>query len=436
MKTAPRTLKTSVEIVEVVVRSLAGRGPLVLAVSGGRDSMALLAAVRAGGLVTQVAAVATFDHGTGAAATAAAALVAHTARVAGLPVAVGRAPQSLGESEAAWRGARLDFLREVAAARGARLVTAHTQDDQRETVAFRILRRAGPRGLAGLDTDAGPMRPLLSISRAQLAHWAESRKVAWVEDPANQDLRHARNRLRLELLPALEAAAPGFGATLDAIGAQSAHWRRALESIVTRLDVGGDLSRPAHERLIAAHLVEDYTPEELAVLWPAILARRGVTVDWRGTERLARGSTGKAVGTRIQLSGKTEVVRVRDGFVVRTRRPADDGQERPLVPGVRVGSVRFRLGSAGDDPWNARLPANAPLTVRAWRDGDRLCRAGHPARRVARFLADAGIGGPDRDGWPVVLAAGEIVWIPGVRSGHLAGPDAPAVEWSGERTAG
>ena len=102
--------------------------------------MALLAAVRAGGLVTQVAAVATFDHGTGAAATAAAALVAHTARVAGLPVAVGRAPQSLAESEAAWRGARLDFLREVAAARGARLVTAHTQDDQRETVAFRILR--------------------------------------------------------------------------------------------------------------------------------------------------------------------------------------------------------------------------------------------------------------------------------------------------------
>ena len=434
--TVVRTSPVPDRVAAALRPALAGAGPLVLAVSGGRDSMALLAAVRHVGLEAQVAAVATFDHGTGPDARAAAALVERVATSAGLPVVVGRADTPLAPTEAAWRTARLTFLRAVAQAHAARLVTAHTQDDQRETVAFRILRQAGPRGLSGLDTDGGPLRPLLTLARADLAAWADAHGVTWVEDPSNAARRHARNRIRLDVLPALEAAVPGFGLWLDGLGQRSAAWRRRMDDLAAELDRGGPAGLASPDRLIAAHAVADYTPEELAVVWPALLARHGVMVDWRGTQRLSRFTTAQAVGSRIPLSGHTEVVRVRDGFVVRRAAPHDEARERPLVPGVRFAGWRFHSAGSGAELWRARLPADRTLTIRAWRDGDRLQQRGAPPRRVARFLAEAGIAGPDRRGWPVVLADGEIIWIPGVRCGHVAGPEESAVEWSGERTAG
>jgi tRNA(Ile)-lysidine synthetase-like protein len=68
-----------------------------------------------------------------------------------------------------------------------------------------------------------------------------------------------------------------------------------------------------------------------------------------------------------------------------------------------------------------QLPVDATLTVRGWRPGDRMRVAGaNAARRVKRFFADARIAGPDRAGWPVVLAGDEIVWIPGVRRSDAA----------------
>ncbi len=437
--TVVRTPPASDPVAAALRPALAGAGPLVLAVSGGRDSMALLAAVHRAGLAAQVAAVATFDHGTGPDGRAAAALVERVATAAGLPVVVGRADAPLAPTEAAWRTARLAFLRDVAQRHAARLVTAHTRDDQRETVAFRILRRSGPRGLAGLDTDGGPLRPFLTLTRADVAAWAEAHGVTWAEDPSNAVRRHARNRLRLDLLPALESAHPGFGSWLDGLGQRSAAWRRRMDELAAELDRGGTAGVGSPEHVIAAHAVADYTPDELAVVWPALLARHGVTVDWRGTQRLSRFTTAHAVGSRLPLSGHTEVVRVRDGFVVRRTAPrdvADLSLERPLVPGVRFDGWRFHSAGSGAEPWRARLPAGPTLTLRAWTDGDRLRQVGAPPRRVARFLAEAGIAGPDRRGWPVVLADGEIVWIPGVRCGHVAGPGEPAVEWSGERIAG
>lgn len=437
-------------VVQAVTTKLRGRGPLVLAVSGGRDSMALLAAVDVAGLTQQVAAVASFDHGSGPAASHAAALVEQAARSAGLAVVVGRPDAPLAASEASWRTARLTFLRDVAATRRATLVTAHTRDDQRETVAFRVLRLAGARGLAGLAAAGSSIRPLLGVSRQALATWASAHGVTWIDDPTNADLRHARNRLRLQLLPALEVAHPGFGAWLDDLGDRAAAWREGVDQLAAELDTGYDSEKEGwnppdsgalgtaipRTGVIAAHALKGYTPNELAVLWPALLARRGVTVDWRGTQRLSGFSTMRAVGSRIPLSGNQEVARVRDGFIVRSTVVNDDGRERALVPGVRLGRWRFESGGAGSEPWRVRLPADRVVTVRAWQNGDRLHQRGIPPRRVARFLAEAQIAGPDRAGWPVVLVDGVIVWIPGVRCGNAARPDEPAMEWWSERTVG
>jgi tRNA(Ile)-lysidine synthase len=179
------------------------------------------------------------------------------------------------------------------------------------------------------------------------------------------------------------------------------------------------------------------------LLWPAIAARAHVTLDRRGTLRLAQFTSSGAPGARIQLSGGIEVFRHRDAFVLRRAAPAgvaDD--EVPLMGVVEFARWRFRpvtsqlpaatSGASDETPgdatrvgrdgeWLAELPGDRRLSVRAWRPGDRMrVEEGQSARRVKRYFGDARIPGPGRAGWPVVLADDEIVWIPGVRRGGAA----------------
>src|SRR4029077_14992465 len=113
-----------------VTRALPQSGSVVLAVSGGLDSMALLDLAATAGRRRRCALmVATFDHASGTHSGRAASFVARSALDYGLPVVVGRADH-IGRSEAAWRAARWQFLRSIAAAAQARIVTAHTRDDQ------------------------------------------------------------------------------------------------------------------------------------------------------------------------------------------------------------------------------------------------------------------------------------------------------------------
>ena len=189
--------------IERAISSFDANGPVVLAVSGGRDSMVLLDAAARWSRAA-IAVVATFDHATGRAATRAAVLVRRRAHALGLHVTSGRA-RAAGRSEAALRAARWDFLDHVAREYGAQVATAHTRDDQLETVLMRILRGAGARGLAGLCAPSPILRPLLGVSRASVAAYAAERNVDWIEDPSNESPAILRNRIRRDLLPALFA---------------------------------------------------------------------------------------------------------------------------------------------------------------------------------------------------------------------------------------
>ena len=186
-------------------------GRWLLAVSGGRDSMVLLHAMAAA-RAREIAAVATFDHGTGPQATDACDLVARESAARGLTLRRGRAARGVARTEAAWREARWAFLYREAAGLGASVVTAHIWDDQVETVVLRLVRGAGPRGLAGmLAADphgaSGPIRPLLRVPRQAVAAYAAQHQVPSLEDPSNQTSAFQRNRVRLEILPALERVA-------------------------------------------------------------------------------------------------------------------------------------------------------------------------------------------------------------------------------------
>ncbi|MFG1774916.1 tRNA lysidine(34) synthetase TilS [Micromonospora sp. NPDC049048] len=195
-------------------------GPVLVACSGGADSLALAAATafvaprmgRAAGLVT-------VDHDLQEGSARRAAAVVTWAREVGLaPVESVRVEVAgrPGGPEAAAREARYGALAEVADRLGAvALLTGHTRDDQAETVLLALARGAGPRGLAGMparrDLDGVPLlRPLLEVSREQTRTACAVLGLSPWEDPHNADPSYARARVRADLLPALvRALGPG-----------------------------------------------------------------------------------------------------------------------------------------------------------------------------------------------------------------------------------
>jgi tRNA(Ile)-lysidine synthase len=300
---------------EAVAKALAGKPRVVLAVSGGTDSMALLEAA-AHTARARISAVATFDHGTGEAARVAAALVADRTLALGLKIVTGQSGHSAqsGRTEAEWRAARWAFLRGVAREARATVVTAHTRDDQVETVVMRIMRAAGARGLAGLYADSDVLRPFVDVPRSAIATYIRERNISVIDDPSNASLRHLRNRVRLDLLPALRRVRPKVDEEILAIARRAAEWRREVERLVKGFC---PVDRMGDHFAVAVADLEGYDAASLAIIWPAIAARAGVTLDWRGTSRVVAFTTGGRVGSSIQLSGGVEVVRTRAQFVIR-----------------------------------------------------------------------------------------------------------------------
>jgi tRNA(Ile)-lysidine synthase len=196
---------------------------VVLAVSGGADSMALLALAaewrtRRGSLLPAIS-IATVDHGLRAESAAEAEFVGCEARRLGFAHTILRwegVKSATGLADAA-RRARYRLLEEHArnlSAAATAVVTAHHLDDQAETFAMRLARGAGVDGLASMRSerailDASPValvRPLLHFSKSRLFASVEARGMAFVKDPSNDDMRRERPRIRQQLLPVLDAA--------------------------------------------------------------------------------------------------------------------------------------------------------------------------------------------------------------------------------------
>ncbi len=399
--------------------------PLLLAVSGGIDSMALMAAMTVVAR-DRIAAVATFDHGTGAAARRAVREVRGLATGSGLNVVTARTEtvaRPREGREAAWREARHRFLRESAARLGAQIVTAHTRDDQIETVLLRIMRGSGARGLAGLYAESAILRPFLDVRHAALEAYLAATGTSWVSDPSNSSDDFARNRVRLDLLPTLCRVDSHFGDELLGIARRADDLRRDIEAFVTRV------LRPetvANERLIVASgELTDYDRDSLAVLWAALAGRVGLALDRRGTRRIAEFTSTQPRSGRIPLAGGWCLRAGPDAYIL------ERSVATSVVPAARLpdagvmdwGRFRFRVSTSrvSSSPWTALLSAGVGSTVRAWSAGDRLePAAGQPRRRVTRYLSDVGMKGTERLGWPVVVAGDDVVWIPGVRRSDAA----------------
>lgn len=360
--------------------------------------------------------VAILDHGTGPLATEACALAAAVAASHGLPVITDRLPPG-PRTEAAWRAGRWRFLRSVAEREAAAVVVGHTRDDQVETVMMRLLRGASARGMAGLYAESSVERPFLRVTRADIVRYATQRGIRYVEDPDNLAVAHLRNRVRLNILPAIRAVHPEFETALLALARDAARWRQKVESVADEFLL--EAASPGRVQADADGL-KQLDRSGRMVIWPALAARAGVTVDRRGLERLTDLVDGRT-GDRVPLSGGFEAVRGQDAITLRRVR-SRAAPPSPLADGTRFGPFVFTAEHASTppspgDPWRIQLPSTSKPVVREWVAGDRLTLNGSSfRRRVKRYFADAGIPGPLREGWPVVMVGPDIVWIPGVRS--------------------
>jgi tRNA(Ile)-lysidine synthase len=320
------------------------------------------------------------------------------------------------------RRARLAVLGSAASACGARVATAHTRDDQVETVLMRIMRGSGARGLAALAADGAIVRPLLALPRASLERYALARGLRWVEDPSNASLAHLRNRIRLEMLPALRVADPTIDGALWSIGERAARWRADIEEFVSeRLRV----ERPdAHTLVVGAEELANLPADSLGVLWGALAGRVGLALDRRGTQRCAAFTTKRRLRGSIPLAGGWRLDASDDRLVLHRVTETEVGASRlPERGTLHWGGFRFAAARvpADEAAWSAAIEGNERLTVRRWRAGDRLAPSrGQGWRRVARYLSDAKVTGSEREGWPVVMRGDEVVWIPGVRRSDAA----------------
>lgn len=386
-----------------------------VAVSGGADSVALLlllAAERSGdpSLYTCVLHA---DHGLRAESSDDARFVKALCAELGVPFFSRRlhVKRRAGEStEMAARAARLGFFRDAVKRHGLdAIATGHHADDAAETFFLRLARGAGLSGLAGLKKESTVpgirfVRPLLDVPDAELRRFLRDNGQDWREDSTNADVSIARNRVRREVVPALERM---LDPTLRR------HLRQTLEILREEDEYMEEAARKA--------LDAGASPAAL----PKALARRAARMVLR-----AQGAADGFAETEAFLSGKTASVRAPDA-------PAPAEPPRfTLEISPATGWKRSSEG-IGAFPAFAWLGADAlagrELEVRARRAGDRIAPHGlSGSRKLKDVFADAKVPHAMRDTLPLVADrnSGEVLWVPGYRVAAAAAvPSGAAPSW-------
>jgi len=275
---------------------------LVLAVSGGPDSMALLhGAARAAPDHGWRLTVAHLDHGLRPDSAADATFVTDAAAALRLRVElrktdVAALARAEGRSiEDAGREARYRFLDEIASDDGF-ILTAHTLDDAAETVLLNLLRGSGLAGVRGMPARRGRIvRPLLTQRRSDLRALLDEGGIAYRLDPSNADPAYLRNRVRSELLPMLEALRAG---AVDRIG-QFARLAADDDQLLDEL-AAAELAR----RMTADGGIDWHDPPGVALARRVLrLAIGDPAPSAARVEALREAAGGERGGVRIELGG-------------------------------------------------------------------------------------------------------------------------------------
>lgn len=399
--------------------------------------------------------------------------------LAGCGDALRHAEQKRMGLEAAARALRYGWFREVL--EGGRLnciATAHTLDDQAETVLLRLMRGAGTRGMASIyplhsgekqatgsrPRTASVVRPLLEVRRAEVEEYLRGLGQEWREDASNQELRFVRNRVRHQLLPLLERDyRPGLAHVLadaaEVSRVEEEYWaeqvRQVLPQVFSRAERGGRRSpRPASSGSLRLEPLAGHPLALQRRLLRAAAESLGLRLDFQQVRELLRlaferEAGGRMAGRSHDLPGGWRARRGLDQlhlerFPARMERAAKRGNRgyeyRLLVPGeVRVEEIGSIIrASLRPLPQEASeynraqfldpRKLAAELIVRNWRPGDRYWPAhGKGPKKVKDLLQEGRVARPERNTWPVVTSGEALVWVRGLQlpQPYLAGPAAP-----------
>ncbi len=334
-----------------------------------------------------------------------------------------------------------------------KIATAHTMDDQAETVVLRFVRGAGTRGLSGIhpvlgagskktfsaedaeEQRAAIIRPLLDFRRAQLRHYLKRKGQAWREDASNQDAAYARNKVRHELMPKLREFNPAIeqvlSETAEIARAEEEYWNEQVERIA------GHGARSAGKELLTLPLALQRR------VIRAVAERSGLRLEFHHVQQIldAIRQAPTRSQKRIELTGDHDAVIVERELRFEPRCPNQQVSQYDLplsVPGeVEVPAAGLviatrllqrgeagspsRAGFAGDGVFEGELldpDRTGSLRIRNWRPGDRYWPAHtREPKKVKELLQARHVPAAARAHWPVVVGEVDgmehIVWVPG-----------------------
>ena len=237
---------------------LAGPGPLVAMLSGGRDSVCLLdLAVRARG--AEAVRVLHVNYGLREEADEDASFCAQMCERLGVALELERPqrPDDAGNLQAWARTVRYSAAARVAEPTGATIVTGHTADDQVETILYRLASSPSRRALLGMRPRDGRLaRPLLGTTRAETTAYCEERGLPWSDDASNEEADYKRNLVRRDLVPQLEKVHPAAKENVLRTAALLREEAELLDSLVDAELAGGEGVEPGsirHARFAELH---------------------------------------------------------------------------------------------------------------------------------------------------------------------------------------
>lgn len=350
--------------------------------------------------------------------------------------AVGKSAETLEEAA---RRLRYSWFRQlIASGEVDAVATAHTLDDQAETVLAKFLRGAWTEGLSGIapkleGPEGGPIiRPLLATTRAEIEAYLNNLGQLWREDSTNRHFTFTRNRIRHELLPLLESWNPRLREHMAQMAElardEEAWWQAELARIAPQLLLPG---RPVRGggRAATDGLSLDVT--RFAALAPALQRRLlrhaaqqlGAAPNFAATEALRNLALAGRAGQKLELEHGLRAERTPRELRLATGSPGEstdpDLEYSIAVPGEILApafGLRLRIAiSTGSDP-SQQVGKEVLRTARLrnWKPGDRV-RLRHTSgeRKVKEVLERMGVTGSGRAVWPVLEFGGRIVWMKG-----------------------
>ena len=405
-------------------------GRVLVALSGGSDSVALLHLLRNPGLGLDLEAAHVHHRVRGDEADRDAAFCGDLCGQLEVPfhllhIVVEPAPAE--GREGAWRRLRYQALNDLAERRSLdAIATGHHRDDVAESVLMQLLRGAGTRAMSGIadDTGSGVIRPLLPWRRDEIVHWLSERGASWRDDSSNRDLNHLRNAVRHVALPTLRDLSP-----------------RVDDHLVHLADMLAEVEAHLADELAALGLWLDPWDPDGAVAIEALQALgRPLRARWLHAQA-ARAGVGRVTRRQIELlhrlidTTEPRAVALAGRWRLRAARgrvwleppnppgsyshPLHEGSDTPLtIPGWRV-RVRRGRSPSRRARWHCRLHDATGLSVRSPHPGDRVTVGGADLA-VARLLAPM-VPRHLRPAWPLFCENARIAWVPGVHQGALSG---------------